>query len=422
MVIAGVISTSEPALATTSSPSPVAMGTASTFAILAGTTVTNTGSSTISGSLGLSPGSAVTGFPPGIVSNGTEYVADAVATQAQSDLTTAYLDAAGRTPATPVSTLSPNLDLGGLTLGPGIYSSASSLNVTGQVTLDAQGNQNAVFIFQTTSTLTTASNSTFTLTGGAQACNVFWQVGSSAVLGTNSTFDGTILALTSASLLTDANVNGRVLARNGAVTLEANVISVPTCTAASTSAATSIATSVSAPTIPVGGSITDHAILTTTPLGGTPNGSVQFYICGPNVSSCSPTSGGALNSTTALLNGSATSGSFTPTLPGTYCYGTAYIPQGGSFSTSTETGSDSNNECTVVAAATTGSVTTTTTPPTPNTTQSATPASAGPTTIVVPTADTGKPWSSELYWVIASAFALSGLGLFGQWLRKRKMA
>ncbi len=173
MIVAGIVSTSQPALATTSSPSSVPMGTASTFAILAGTTVTNTGSSTISGSLGLSPGTSVTGFPPGVITNGTEYVTDAIATQAQSDLTNAYLDAAGQTPATPVSNLSSNLDLGGLTLGPGIYSSASSLNVTGQVTLDAQGNQNAVFIFQAVSTLTTASNSTFALTGGAQACNVF---------------------------------------------------------------------------------------------------------------------------------------------------------------------------------------------------------------------------------------------------------
>ncbi|NNN12872.1 MAG: DUF3494 domain-containing protein [Acidimicrobiaceae bacterium] len=429
MIVAGIVSTSQPALATTSSPSPVVMGTASTFAILAGSSVTNTGSSTISGNLGLSPGSSVTGFPPGIISNGTEHVTDAVAAQAQSDLTHAYLDAAGRTPATPVSSLSSNLDLGGLTLGPGIYSSASSLNVTGQVTLDAQGNQNAVFIFQAVSTLITASNSTFTLTGGAQACNVFWQVGSSATLGSNSKFDGTILALTSASLLTGANVNGRVLARNGAVTLESNVISVPTCTAASTTvtSSASIATSVSASSIPLGASVTDHAVLTATPSGTTPAGSVQFYTCGPNATSCSPTAGAVLDSTEALSNGTATSSSFTPTAVGTYCYGVTYLPQSGTYLGSSETGSGSNDECVTVTQAAAGSVSSTTIPPTPVTTPAVTtpvttPLAAGSTAVVVPASNTGEPWSAASYWILASIIALSGFGLVGQWLRRRRTA
>ena len=204
---------------------PVGLGTATPFAVLAGSTVTNTGPSVISGDLGVSPGSAVTGFPPGVVINGTQHIADAVALQAQTDLTTAYNDAAGRIPFTVVST-----DLGGQTLDPGVYHAASSMGLTGTVTLDGQGDPNAVFIFQMGSTLTTASNSTVSLINGAQACNVFWQVGSSATLGTNTTFVGSILALTSAAVQTGTTVAGRVLARNGAVTLDTNTITAPSCT------------------------------------------------------------------------------------------------------------------------------------------------------------------------------------------------
>jgi len=203
---------------------PVGLGTAKSFAVLAGQTVTNTGPSVISGDLGVSPGSAITGFPPGTVIHGSEHAADAVASQAQSDLTTAYNDAAGRTPATTVSK-----DLGGQTLAPGVYKATSGLGLTGTVTLNAHDNPSAVFIFQAASTLITASSSTVKLTGGAQACNVFWQVGSSATLGTNTTFVGSILALTSASVQTGTTVDGRVLARNGQVSLDDNTITVPTC-------------------------------------------------------------------------------------------------------------------------------------------------------------------------------------------------
>jgi len=202
----------------------VGLGTASSFAVLAGSTVTNTGPSIISGDLGVSPGSAVTGFPPGTVINGVAHAADAVAGQAQADLTTAYNDAAGRTPATPVLG-----DLGGQTLVDGVYSSATSLGLTGTVTLDAQGDPNAVFIFQAGSTLITAPNSTVALINGAQACNVFWQVGSSATIGVNTTFVGSILALTSATVQTGATLAGRALARNGAVTLDTNTITTPAC-------------------------------------------------------------------------------------------------------------------------------------------------------------------------------------------------
>ena len=204
----------------------VNLGAADNFAILAGSTITNTGSSVINGDLGLSPGTAVTGFPPGTV-NGTQHVANTEAANAQAALTTAYNNAAGQTPVSTVPT-----ELGGTTKTAGIYDSAAgTFGITGTLTLDAAGDPNAVFIFKTASTLITAGASNVVLTNGAQACNVFWQVGSSATLGTNSTFKGNILALTSATLTTGANVEGRVLARNGAVTLDTNTVTRATCAA-----------------------------------------------------------------------------------------------------------------------------------------------------------------------------------------------
>ncbi len=166
------------------------------------------------------------GFPPGTV-NGTQHITDPVAAQAQTDLTTAYNNAAAQAPTATVSA-----DLGGQTLTPGVYTSASSLGLTGALTLDAQGNPNAVFILQAGSTLTTASASSVSLVNGAQACNVFWQVGSSATLGTASTFRGTILALTAITATTGATVDGRLLARNAAVTLDTNTITRSQCASA----------------------------------------------------------------------------------------------------------------------------------------------------------------------------------------------
>ena len=221
-LVAGIVGA--PVASAASVQAPVGLGTATSFAVLAGATVTNTGPSVISGDLGVSPGAAVTGFPPGTVINGVQHRADAVALQAQSDLTTAYNDAAGRTPRDAVPP-----DLGGLTLLPGVYNRATTMGLTGTVTLNAQGNPNAVFIFQAGSSLITASNSTVALINGASPCNVYWQVGSSATLGTNTTFIGSILALTSASVQTGTTVNGRVLARNGQVSLDDNTITRPNC-------------------------------------------------------------------------------------------------------------------------------------------------------------------------------------------------
>ena len=198
---------------------PVPLGTAANFAVLAGSTITNTGSTTINGDLGLSPGTLVTGFPPGQV-NGTVYTADSVALQAQNDLTTAYNDAAAETVTATIPT-----ELGGTTETPGVYNSAAgTFGITGTLTLDAQGNPNAVFIFQAASTLITASASNVSLINGAQASNVFWVVGSFATLGANSTLQGTILALTSITAETGATLNGGALARNGAVTLDTDTI------------------------------------------------------------------------------------------------------------------------------------------------------------------------------------------------------
>jgi hypothetical protein len=200
---------------------PVGLGTADDFAVLAGQTVTNAGPSAITGDVGVAPGAAVAGL---LAITGVIHTADATAARAQADLTAAYNDAAGRTPPAPVGG-----DLGGLTLGPGVYGSASSLGLTGALTLDAQGDPNAVFVFQAGSTLTTASASRVNLVNGAQACNVFWQIGSSATLGTASAFAGNILALTSIAVNDGVTVQGRALARNGAVTLINDTITLAHC-------------------------------------------------------------------------------------------------------------------------------------------------------------------------------------------------
>ena len=180
----------------------VNLGTAGSFGVLAGTTVTNVPTpvathTIINGDLGVSPGTAITGFPPGVV-NGAVHAADGVAAGAQSDLTTAYNDAAGRSPS---GSVGPFIGAG-QTLAPGVYNATTSLDVGGSLTLDAHGDPDAVLIFQVGSTLVTDSASTILLTGGAQACNVFWQVGSSATLGTHSSFQGSILALSSITVTT----------------------------------------------------------------------------------------------------------------------------------------------------------------------------------------------------------------------------
>jgi type VI secretion system secreted protein VgrG len=195
----------------------------SSFAVLGGSTVTNTSTPTVvTGNLGVSPGSAVTGFPPGIVVGGTIHAADLVAAQAQSELTTLYNSLASAACNTDLT----GQDLGGLTLTPGVYCFSTSAQLTGTLTLDAQGNPNATFIFKIGSSLTTASTASVLLINSASSCGVFWQVGSSATLGTGTTLAGSVVALTSITLNTGASVSGRTLARNGAVTLDNSQVTV----------------------------------------------------------------------------------------------------------------------------------------------------------------------------------------------------
>lgn len=205
----------------------VGLGTADPFVVLGGSTVTNTGPSVLNGDLGVSPGTALVGFGLPAVVNGATHATNAVAAQAQLDLTTAY-DVAAAQPVAPANDLT-GTNFGNRTLTAGAYRSTSSAQLTGQLTLDAQGDPNAEFVFEIASALTTASASSVILINGASPCNVHWQVGSSATLGTTTAFQGNLMALTSISLNNGATVLGRMLARNGQVSLDTNVLSRPLC-------------------------------------------------------------------------------------------------------------------------------------------------------------------------------------------------
>ena len=246
-----------------SSAAAPTVGTEQAFAVLGGTTVTNTGPTVITGNLGVSPGTAITGFPPGIVT-GVTHAADAESLQAQSDTTTLYLDLASQSCTSDVT----GQNLGGRTLVPGVYCSTSGLQLTGALTLDAGGVPGALWVFKAGSTLITASSSSVLLTNGANPCNVFWQVTSSATLGTTTDFVGNIVALTSIALQTDAKLSGRALARNGAVTLDSNVITVPVCDVPATSIPPTLGKTFSPGTINVGGVST--LTITFTNANGTP--------------------------------------------------------------------------------------------------------------------------------------------------------
>ena len=204
---------------------PISLGTADSFAVLAGSGITNTGPTTITGDIGTFPTTTIVGFSSMVVT-GTNHAGDAVTQGAKTDLVTAYNAAVAESPTTTVSG-----DLGGRTLVAGAYSSQTSLGLTGTLTLDGAGNVGSIFVFQAGSTLTTASASNIVLINGAQSCNVFWQMGSSVTLGTNSTFRGTVLAQQSITATTGVIVDGRLLASNGAVTLDTNSVKKPTCAA-----------------------------------------------------------------------------------------------------------------------------------------------------------------------------------------------
>jgi hypothetical protein len=233
--------------------SAVNLGTVSPFVVLGGSTVTNEGPSVLNGDLGLSPGTSLTGFNEAVV-NGVTHDNDAVAAQAQSDLTNAYDVAAGQ-PVPPGNDLT-GIDLGGLKLTAGAYGFSTSAQLTGQLTLDAQGDPNAQFVFVIGSTLTTASASSVVLVNGASPCNVYWKIGSSATLGSTTTFAGNLMALTSISVNDGVNVVGRLLAREGAVTLINDKLSRPNCATGSTptpTATTPTATTTPTPTKGKGG-------------------------------------------------------------------------------------------------------------------------------------------------------------------------
>ncbi len=241
-LVAGLTFVALPAAAQASA---VLLGTSAPFVVLAGSTATNTGPSVLNGELGLSPGTSLTGFNAAVV-NGATHDNDAVAAQAQADLTTAYNTAASQ--LTPVDLT--GQDLGGLTLTPGTYAFSTSAQLTGALVLDAQGDPNAQFVFQIGSTLTTASASSVVMINGGSPCNVYWQIGSSATLGSTTAFQGNLMALTSITLNNAATVVGRALARNGAVTLDDNVLDASACNTGSTTPPT---VSTGSGTTPAGG-------------------------------------------------------------------------------------------------------------------------------------------------------------------------
>lgn len=228
---------------------PVDMGTAKTYAVLGGQSVTNSGPSVLNGDLGVWPGTAISGFgaaPSDGKVNGATHAGDAEAKSAQDATTTAYDDAAGRTTTKTITS-----DLGNQVLVGGVYTSGGDLELTGTLTLDGEGKADSVFVFQAGAALTTATDSEIKLINGANACNVYWKVGSSATLGVRTEFVGTILALQSISANTEATVQGRLLARNGSVTLLSNTINTPVCAAGNnptTSTSTTSTTSMTSTT------------------------------------------------------------------------------------------------------------------------------------------------------------------------------
>jgi hypothetical protein len=206
------------------SEAPIALGSTSSFAVLGGSTVTSTGLTTVIGDLGVSPGTSVTGFGPGMLM-GTQHLNDSIAVQAKVDLDAAYDEATARA-HDPILVAA---ELGGQTLLPGLYRSAATIDITsGDVTLDADGDSAAVFVFQMTTTLTIVAGNEVILINGAKASNIYWQVGTSATLGANTVMAGTVMVDQSVTLNAAARVDGRVLARAGAVTMDTNPIVSPT--------------------------------------------------------------------------------------------------------------------------------------------------------------------------------------------------
>ena len=323
------------------------LGTAASFAVLGGSTVTNTGPSVISGNLGVSPGTAVTGFPPGLVVGGSIHAADALAAQAQADTTRAFVDL-GSEACT--ATFNVPSDLSGQTLVPGVYCYASTVGLTGTLTLNAQGNPNAVFIFKIGSTLITGSNASVNLINGAQQCGVFFKIGSSATLGTGTRFVGNIVALTSITLNTGATLSGRALARNGAVTLDTNTVSLPTCASPPVNAAPILAKSFSPATVSPDSLSTLTLTLTNTnstadaltaPL--TDSLPAGIFIAGAGTTTCGGVVVGNAGEANVTLRGGTipAAGSCTVTIPVKGAVGGSYINSIGIGALMTSSGTNS---------------------------------------------------------------------------------
>jgi hypothetical protein len=259
----------------------VGLGSAAPFSVLGGSTVTNTGPTTMFGDLGLYPGTSVTGEPHVL---GQTYVNDQVAIEAKSSLTTAYNDAASRP-----TNGSAGTDLAGQAFSPGVYDASSSLLLSsGSVTLNAEGNPDAVFIFKIGSTLITGSNTTVSLIGGAQACNVFWQVGSSATLGSGTRFVGTIMAAESITANTAATIHGRLLAQTAAVTLEDNTITTSTCASSSSGSGGGTETTTPEETAAIEKATTGGGTITSTGTGATTGNGAAVTTTGAGVLISSP--------------------------------------------------------------------------------------------------------------------------------------
>jgi hypothetical protein len=290
------------------------LGSAVNFAAVAATTITNTGPTIVNGDLGVSPGTAIVGFPPGQV-NGTIHAGDGPAATAAADVLTAYNFAAGE-PCDQTLTVA---DLGGQTLPPAVYCfTSTTVGLTGTLTLDAGGDPNAAWVFKTGSTLVTASNSAVVLIGGATPCNndnITWQVGSSATLGSATSFLGNILASASVTLNTGATSSGSLYAHTGAVTMDSNRVS--TCAGTGGMGGPALTTTPSG-SVAVGGSISDSATVVG---GASPTGSVVFDLFGPGDPNCTT----AIATRTGTLAGaSASSGDVTATSPGTYNWVATY--------------------------------------------------------------------------------------------------
>lgn len=284
--------------AATTLAGPINLGSAAPFGVLAASAVTNTGPSVINGDVGVSPGTSITGFPPGtLIGTGVAHQTDAVAAQAQAqaDTTTAYNDAASLTP-----TSSGLRELNGLSLTPGVYS-GGALDLSNNGALTLAGTAQSVWVFQAASSLTIGSGTTITLKGGASACNVFWQVGSSATLGSAAQFRGTILAKQAITATTGATIVGRLLANTAAITLDTNTITTPTGCTPGTTPVTTTSPAITSGTPPTATAGTPYRFRVTAT--GTP---APTY----TVTSGALPAGLTLNAATGAITG-------TPTTPGT---------------------------------------------------------------------------------------------------------